>query len=189
MCSQPVKREAAAIDDSRRAKALDDARLLHYPPEVPPDMVSRAERVAINQFVELWLEEIPDEEALMRKAMRERAKDANGNYAIHCSKITYSSSNQKIQEWECMYVCFTNKRTLIVDASSMQSFGAKQRLTQVLLLARPLPVACLQCAHGSVHCVWYRYRLTTLGQPTHRRSSCRTQAAPTSVLARFSRPG
>ena len=112
--------------------------------------------MAINQFVELWLEEIPDEEALMRKAMRERAKDANGNYAIRCSKITYSSSNQKIQEWECMYVCFTNKRTLIVDASSMQSFGAKQRLTQVLLLARPLPVACLQCAHGSVHCVWYR---------------------------------
>jgi len=79
--------------------------------------------VAINQFVELWLEEIPDEEALMRKAMRERAKDADGNYAIRCSKITYSSSNQKIQEWECMYVCFTNKRTLIVDASSMQSFG------------------------------------------------------------------
>jgi len=34
--------EAAAIDESRRAKALDDARLLHYPPEVlPPDMVSR----------------------------------------------------------------------------------------------------------------------------------------------------
>jgi len=118
-----ISQEAAAIDDSRRAKALEDARLIHYPPEVPPDMVSRAERVAINQFVELWLEEIPDEEALMRKAMRERAKDANGNYAIRCSKITYSSSNQKIQEWECMYVCFTNKRTLIVDASSMQSFG------------------------------------------------------------------
>ena len=91
----------------------------------------------------------------MRKAMRERAKDANGNYAIHCSKITYSSSNQKIQEWAhrswsaCMCASPTSAHSLSTRADhNLIRFRTPNFF---VIIDFCLPACAERCGTGAVH--------------------------------------
>ena len=77
-------------------------------------MLRREQRISIQDFVSTWL--INDwERPLLKNSLEESI--------VHCTKIEVKSINGPPQTFHAKYVCFTDMRTLVVDASAIKSFG------------------------------------------------------------------
>ena len=126
--------EAATEDEAMKRRAMEAAKQAHLPPSLPPVPQVEAERMAIQQFVEIWLTK--DEVPLMRGvAERMKQEERKLGYAVRCSDVELrdrdgnmlQSEDGSELKFDSKYICFTNKRTLILDASGIAAFGNKDQ--------------------------------------------------------------
>ena len=121
-------------DEATKRRAMEAATEAHLPPELPPVPRVEAERMAIQQFVEIWLTE--DEVPLMKGVAERMNQEARTlGFAVRCSDVELRdrdgnllhSQDGQVQKFDSKYICFTNKRTLILDASGIAAFGNKDQ--------------------------------------------------------------
>jgi len=96
-------------------------------------MLKREQRISIQDFVSTWL--IKDwERPLLHNSVEESM--------VHCTRIEVKRIDAPPQIFQAKYVCFTDMRTLVVDASAIKSFGEgadpSSLLMQDLSISDPL---------------------------------------------------
>ena len=90
----------------------------HVPPKLPDRPTPGWNHVPISEFVQIMM--LRKEQGLETPLL----SDSPSGVAFRCTKIEYRDAfNGKTTVYDNVYICFTDKRTLILDASSIHAFG------------------------------------------------------------------